>query len=757
MLAATFPLLASVSLSFSPNNLDLSANAGSTQKVSDTTTLSNNGSSSTSYSCVVTASFISSSPFQGNLNAGQSITVTVFANPTGLQAGNYTGQLRCSGGGSTAVLTVNFSVNGAAINVSTSNISLSGTKGDKKSGTFGVTTVGGGGTNVSVNQQSGGSWLSVNPGSGNTPVTFTVTADSSQLAPGDYSGSYVVTCNSAPCLAQTVGVQFSVAAAGPVLNVDKTSLSFTAAAGSITAQKSTVNLSNSGTFTNFNVAVQNGGTWLTVVPSNASVNNGETVQLTITADPSRLEAATYNGIVVISAGSTTLNIPVTLNVTGIQISVSTTQLSFSAQAGQKAATQTFRVDQVTGSGNSVTATVQAGAPWLTINPGSGTAPLTITVTADATTLQAGVVTSVITIGCTTACLQKTVTVTFTVNTTVKLSLDQSAVTLAANVGSTIAQTVQVNLTNSGPNSAFTTTATSTLNWLSVTPPSASIANGATMPLNIAANASSLIPGTYTGNVSVFVPGVLAAVNSITVTLTVAKFTPISSADYASGLAPGTIAAAFATGISSLVQSATSATLPLNLNSVTINVKDAANKQLAAGLFFVSPNQANFEVPENAATGTAVVTIQNGAGIVASGNVQIVAVAPSLYTANAQGSGPPAAFIRYFASNNTETDVLAAQCDANANCTPVPIDMSRAPTVFLELYGTGIRNRTDQRNVTANIGGTILPVAYAGAQNQYPGLDQVDIALTPGLAGKGIVTVVLTVDGISTKPVTVQFN
>jgi uncharacterized protein (TIGR03437 family) len=68
------------------------------------------------------------------------------------------------------------------------------------------------------------------------------------------------------------------------------------------------------------------------------------------------------------------------------------------------------------------------------------------------------------------------------------------------------------------------------------------------------------------------------------------------------------------------------------------------------------------------------------------------------------------------------------------------------TVFLALFGTGIRGRTSLAGVSATIGGAPVVVLFAGAQGQFPGLDQVNLMLPLTLQAKGETDVVLTVDG-----------
>jgi uncharacterized protein (TIGR03437 family) len=88
---------------------------------------------------------------------------------------------------------------------------------------------------------------------------------------------------------------------------------------------------------------------------------------------------------------------------------------------------------------------------------------------------------------------------------------------------------------------------------------------------------------------------------------------------------------------------------------------------------------------------------------------------------------------------------------------VPIDLGAATDrVFLVLSGTGIRNRTALANVSASIGGTSMPVDFAGPQGS-PGFDQVNVLLPRTLVGAGDVEVRLTVDGRSSNTVRVTIR
>ena len=66
--------------------------------------------------------------------------------------------------------------------------------------------------------------------------------------------------------------------------------------------------------------------------------------------------------------------------------------------------------------------------------------------------------------------------------------------------------------------------------------------------------------------------------------------------------------------------------------------------------------------------------------------------------------------------------------------------------MLVLYATGARYRSDLKAVSATVGGLPVNVEYAGNQNQFVGLDQINIRLARSLIGRGEVEVKLMMDG-----------
>ena len=179
----------------------------------------------------------------------------------------------------------------------------------------------------------------------------------------------------------------------------------------------------------------------------------------------------------------------------------------------------------------------------------------------------------------------------------------------------------------------------------------------------------------------------------------------------------------------------------------MTVTDSAGVARIAPLMFVSPVQINFVVPSGTAAGVAQFSISGGAGPVNTTGL-IQSVAPALFSMSGDGKGVAAAQAIQTANTNppAQTPVPVFQCTGSSPCEAVPIALSANATTTLVLYGTGLRNRSSLANVTANINGVDVTVLYAGAQPDYAGLDQVNLALPTSLEGSGAVNVVLTVDG-----------
>src|SRR5262249_3619678 len=149
-----------------------------------------------------------------------------------------------------------------------------------------------------------------------------------------------------------------------------------------------------------------------------------------------------------------------------------------------------------------------------------------------------------------------------------------------------------------------------------------------------------------------------------------------------------IAAVFGASLATGVQFATSIPLPTSLAGTTIKIKDSAGAERLAPLFYVSPTQANCQIPPGTVIGQATVKITSGDGSVVTGVTQISPVAPALFSANANGQGVAAAVTLRIKPDGSQIYESIAQFDTAQNkFVSVPIDLGPdTDTVFLILYG-----------------------------------------------------------------------
>jgi uncharacterized protein (TIGR03437 family) len=224
------------------------------------------------------------------------------------------------------------------------------------------------------------------------------------------------------------------------------------------------------------------------------------------------------------------------------------------------------------------------------------------------------------------------------------------------------------------------------------------------------------------------------------------------------LATGSLASAFGRALSPTTQAAGALPLPESLGGVRVTVTDRNQREVAARMLFVSPEQVNFltSVSVSAGPGTVKVVGPNGE-LRASGLVQIEQVAPSLFAANFDGQGVAAAIAVRVGSDGSQQVEDVFQCGSQgAPCTPVELRLGpESEQLILVVFGTGFRWRQSLDAAQVTIGGEPAEVLYAGFQLEYPGLDQLNVRLPPSLAGRGEVEVLFEVDGKAANPVTVN--
>ncbi len=281
------------------------------------------------------------------------------------------------------------------------------------------------------------------------------------------------------------------------------------------------------------------------------------------------------------------------------------------------------------------------------------------------------------------------------------------------------------------------------------------------------NDSTLIGATLFGRwfvVDPAAPGGVAVTPAFKMTIfgtavpTVPTFASVSAASFAMGtVAAESIIAGFGTNLATATAVATTLPLPKTLGGVSVVVKDVLGVERLASLFFVSPTQINYEPPIGTAIGEASVTIKQGDNIVAAGMLQIVPVAPGLFTADASSRGAAVANVLRVKADGAQSYEPIAQFNPTTyRFDLLPIDPgAETDQLFLVAFGTGFRNRSALSAVIATIGGTNAEVLFAGAQGSLVGVDQTNIRIPRSLAGRGTVELLFRVDGKNANTVTIN--
>jgi uncharacterized protein (TIGR03437 family) len=367
-------------------------------------------------------------PTSGTTTGGNVITLNVLSST--LPAGLYTGSVTIAGtnqanaavANSPVVIPVTLLVTSGSLTVSPSSLNFSYTLGGAAPATQTV-TIGSTGQALVYSAIATSSptapWLSVSPSSGNTSSsgTLTVTVDSTKFTTaGTYTGSIAVTSPGAGNSPATITVTVTVAPG--TISAPTTTLNFSQVAGGAAPQAQSVAVTGTPGALNFTVSVVTvtGGNWLTVTPASGSTP----ATLSVSANGANLGAGTYNGTVTLtSTGSngSPINIPVVLTVLQpATLTPNPTSLSFSYTSGLAVPTSQSLVINSNTSGTPFTVTTQysAAGSWLVVSPTQGTAPATLSVSVQPSTLAAGTYNASVVISSPNLVTNLTIPVTLTV-------------------------------------------------------------------------------------------------------------------------------------------------------------------------------------------------------------------------------------------------------------------------------------------------------------------------------------------------------
>jgi uncharacterized protein (TIGR03437 family) len=137
--------------------------------------------------------------------------------------------------------------------------------------------------------------------------------------------------------------------------------------------------------------------WITLTPASGTAPG----TITVAVNTASLQPGTYTSSITIlnplaAPSQETVGISLTVTAPGASISVAPATLSFQAQQGAPAQSQSLQIGGITGTAWQATATTSMGA-WLTVSPGSGQVPASLTATVNTVSLGAGIYQGSITI------------------------------------------------------------------------------------------------------------------------------------------------------------------------------------------------------------------------------------------------------------------------------------------------------------------------------------------------------------------------
>lgn len=493
----------------------------------------------------------------------------------------------------------------------------------------------------------------------------------------------------------------------------------------------TVNAGTSITITGAAFGSQCSGCKVVATPSGSSTGQ----QLTTTAwSNNSITAnlpANLSGLVTILVAAVSGSDAMTIMVNPqSSLAVTPSSLQFAYTVGG-AAPDAQTVQIANGGTGTLAWSATASDTWLTVSPGSGTAPSTLSIAVSTAGLAAGTYTGSIQIAATGASnTPASIGVTLIV-TDVAPALAVTPSTLSfqfANGGAApAAQNVAIANTGGG---SLAWTASSNAYWLAVSEAS----GNAPATLAVSVKPVNLSAGTYTG--TVLVTPASGSPSQVAVTLEVTGNPPAgtitavsNAASYQPGLAPATWVSIFGTNLSQSTASwqgsdFVDGKLPTSLQGVSVTINGAA-----AYIAYISPTQINVLAPDDAQTGSVAVQVTTGKQASNTLNAPKQAFAPAFFTI---GSGSAAA-----AQHSDYSYVGAPGLLSGVATQPAK------PGETILLYGTGF-GPTNPALATGQLVTTAEPLANA-VQITIGG-----VAVTPlfaGLVGPGLYQFNVTVPNV----------
>ena len=552
---------------------------------------------------------------------------------------------------------------------------------------------------------SAGNWLSVAVPSAQNNNQIIVTANPAGLAPNTYQGTVTVAGVGACNTVQSVPVTLTVGAAGAVtapltasgLSFSPAALSFAASAGGASPAPQSISIQCGGAAAAFTATAASDQGWLSVGPFGGSTP----ATLTVSANPAGLAAGSYSGTIGATAGACgAASLTVAFSVgPGSQpstaLALAPASLAFTYQTG--GAGPPSQTISLTGP-NGVAFTATASSGWISVSPPAGSAPATLIVSVVPAGLLPGTYSGSLALTATRSSgegsLQNVpVTLTVTAGSSPPQAVAPIAFTYQLGDPAPAPQTLQA--TGAPARTAFTASASSPSNWLSVTPV------GGILPaaLAVAVNPAGLAAGSYTGSITITPAGNAAPPQIVPVTLQIAGQVPTLSSLLNGGsqqigpLAPGEIISIFGQGLGPAAGAGLALAADGSIGSALAGTRVLFDG-VAAPLLYAQAGQINAVVPYSVAGKSTVQVLVEVRGTdSAISSVLVAQAAPAIFTLDQSGQGPGA--------------ILNQDTSVNSGLNPA--DRGSIVTLFGSGAGLLIPAAADG-SVTAQLGRTALPVS-----------------------------------------------
>ncbi|MEP7365495.1 MAG: hypothetical protein ABI972_19755 [Acidobacteriota bacterium] len=461
------------------------------------------------------------------------MTVFVLANSS-FPVGTYSAQITvaaANGTGTPLVIPVSFTVSTNAQLTSspaslTFQYALNGSQPSQQTVSLGSSGTSQLNFTATPSTTSGGLWLNViPPATGTTPTVLTLGVTVNNSFPiGTYTGKVSLTSTSQGNPALDIPVTLIVTPETTMTAAPST-LAFTYQIGTPAPLPRVLTVGSTGASVGVGVTTEATGggagpAWLSVTPTSGATP----LNLSVSANPQGLAIGDYTANVKLTgpgASNSPQTVPVTLKVTDKPVvTLSTSSLSFHHQIGGSAPAGELVVVTNAGAGLPIGLTINSGGgTWLSATPTASTSPAAILVTVDPGTLVAGEYTGSIGIAVPGAAVsQLTLPVTLTVSASPLMRISRTQLSFVYQTSQPAPGPKSISVSSTGVAFPFTvaTNVASGGSWLGVS------ASSGTTPadLPITVNPTGLVPGLYSGTVTITPNGQTAQARVVEVTLQV---------------------------------------------------------------------------------------------------------------------------------------------------------------------------------------------------------------------------------------------